>query len=210
MKRLMAACVVVMAAAAPGTALAGGMPLRVWETMEWAQVVLAQDAPGMDADVRKAVARTVAEEAHSHGMDPAVVLAVMKVESRYRVDVVSARGARGLMQVMPTVARTMTAGNVDRQALLDPETNVRLGVTLLASLVKAHHGNLAEGLAAYNMGSRKVRSLLKGHASLRGEDFRYARAVMREAGRLKSAYAGTQITLAMDNARRQQTLGWLD
>ena len=46
-------------------------------------------------------------------------------------------------------------------------------------------GTLAEALAAYSMGSVKVRTLLKDQGMLRAHDFRYARAVMREARRLK-------------------------
>lgn len=196
--------VVVLTVGAGATAHAGGMPLRTYETMTWVENVLRQEAPRLDPETRRTVARTVAEEARHANLDPALVLAVMKVESRYRPAAVSHKGAHGIMQVMPRVARTMTQGAVDARGLLDPETNIRLGVALLSRLIVVHKGSVAEGLAAYNMGSRKVRTLMRRNVQLKAQDFRYARAVLREAGRIKRLQPA--VTLAMADAPAR---GWL-
>ena len=196
--------VMALLVGAGGTAQAGGIPLRTYETMTWVEGVLRLEAPHWDPVTRRTVARTVAEESRAANLDPALVLAMIKVESRYKTTAVSHKGARGLMQLMPRVARTMTQGAVDARGLEDPETNIRLGVTLLKRLIRTHKGSTAEGLAAYNMGSRKVRALMAKHDNLRGKDFRYSRAVLREAGRLKRVHVPQKLALA-----EVPTRGWL-
>lgn len=75
-----------------------------------------------------AVFQTVASE---ENLDWRLVSAIAYNESRYRADVVSPRGATGLMQVMPATARAFDVP-VDR--LKDPETNVRVAVKLLREI----------------------------------------------------------------------------
>ncbi|MBI5496253.1 MAG: lytic transglycosylase domain-containing protein [Deltaproteobacteria bacterium] len=200
---------VVMAAVlawAPGAA-AGGVPLRVYETQLWVGRVLQREASHLDLETRRVIARTVAEEAQAHELDPALLMAVMRVESRFRPGAISHRGARGLMQVKPSTAGELTNGTVTAKALHDPETNVRLGATLLKRFIRTHRGNLAEGLAAYNMGSRRLRHLLARDAALKAEDMRYARAVMREAARLKATHKPVQ--LRADEAPPATLAAWL-
>ena len=168
-------------------AWAGGMPLKVWATMQWTRSVLEVEAPGMAEQLRDDVARSVAEESHGHDVDPALVLALIKVESAFRVHARSHKGARGLMQVMPRVARDMAG--VSRPELLDePGTNVRLGVTLLRTLLNQYKGELPRALAAYNVGTRRLRTLLPPRGTLREVDLRYARLVMALADLYKSQY----------------------
>jgi len=98
--------------------------------------------------------------AAQNGLDPYLVTAVIKVESNFRPDAVSAKGAVGLMQVMPDTARwaaskmgvlAPTAGD-----LVDPETNVRIGTWYLAELGREFEGNMVLTLAAYNAGRGMV------------------------------------------------------
>jgi len=95
------------------------------------------------------------EAAQSH-LEPALVAAVIRVESSYRPTVVSSRGAVGLMQLMPTTARwirqeSRTSG-VPRLDLTDPEQNIRLGSWYLSYLLGRYNHNLVLALAAYNSG----------------------------------------------------------
>jgi len=93
-------------------------------------------------------------------LDPYLVAAVIKVESNFRPDAVSSKGAVGLMQLMPDTAR-WAAGRMGVPAptageLSDPETNIRIGTWYLAEL-QDEFGNWVLSLAAYNAGRGVVR-----------------------------------------------------
>jgi len=98
--------------------------------------------------------------ARAHGLDPALVKAVIAVESAFDPQAVSDKGALGLMQVMPGVgARYGVAGDRKRtleQKLLDPEINVRVGTTYLRDLLALFVDDLVLALAAYNAGEQSV------------------------------------------------------
>ena len=66
----------------------------------------------------------VRQYSYEDGVSPALVAAVILVESKFNEDAFSHRGASGLMQIMPAVARQF--GVASEEALLDPETNVLL------------------------------------------------------------------------------------
>jgi soluble lytic murein transglycosylase-like protein len=83
------------------------------------------------------------------GVDPALVRAVIQVESGYEPRARSSRGAVGLMQVMPATARQYGITNLD-----DPSSNIRAGVTHLKTLLDRFP--LALALAAYNAGEAAV------------------------------------------------------
>ncbi|MEO8134319.1 MAG: lytic transglycosylase domain-containing protein [Betaproteobacteria bacterium] len=95
-----------------------------------------------------------------HKVDPALVKAVIAVESAFQPDAVSPKGALGLMQIIPdTGARYGIAADKKRtaaQKLLDPATNVRIGVLHLSNLLALFPGNLELVLAAYNAGENAV------------------------------------------------------
>jgi soluble lytic murein transglycosylase len=97
--------------------------------------------------------QAVAPAARDEGVDPLLALAVMRQESLFDPDAASPADAHGLMQLLPNTAREITgdASPPTRKALRRVDTNVRLGVTLLARLV-ARHGSVTKALAAYNGG----------------------------------------------------------
>jgi hypothetical protein len=97
------------------------------------------------------VARLVEQAARRHGLDPALVLAVVSVESGFRSDAVSPKGAQGLMQLMPRTAASLGVDDA-----LDPEQNVDAGVRHLEALIRLYGGNLTRALAAYNAGQGAV------------------------------------------------------
>jgi soluble lytic murein transglycosylase-like protein len=72
----------------------------------------------------------ILQEARRAGLDPALVNAVVRVESDYRADTVGAAGEIGLMQVLPATARLLGFMGSDRE-LAESVTNIRLGVTYL-------------------------------------------------------------------------------
>lgn len=95
-----------------------------------------------------AIATRIARE---HDVDPALVRAVIDVESGYRPAAVSPKGATGLMQLMPATGRRF--GVVDPT---DPADNIGGGVRYLRHLLELFDGQLALALAAYNAGEGAV------------------------------------------------------
>ena len=95
--------------------------------------------------------RLVAESAQRHGLDPALVRAVVGVESGFQPQAVSPKGAQGLMQLMPATARDL--GVTDP---FDPAANLDGGSRHLSALVVRYEGDLTKALAAYNAGMGAV------------------------------------------------------
>jgi soluble lytic murein transglycosylase-like protein len=91
------------------------------------------------------------ETARRHGLDPDLVLAVVAVESAFRPDAVSSKGARGLMQLMPK-----TAAELGVKDALDPAENLDGGSRYLLFLLTLYDGDLEKALAAYNAGMGAV------------------------------------------------------
>jgi len=107
---------------------------------------LAQpSAPGED------LRRMVRETSLRHGVDPRLVEAVIGAESAWDPRAVSAKGAAGLMQLMPQTARRY--GVRDR---FDPRENIEGGVRYLRDLLELFGGELQLVLAAYNAGEAAV------------------------------------------------------
>ncbi len=95
--------------------------------------------------------RIVDEVAKTYGLESALLHAVISVESRYHPTAVSKKGAMGLMQLMPVVARHY--GVVDP---LDPKQNLHGGAKHLRHLLKKFNNDRSLALAAYNAGERTV------------------------------------------------------
>jgi soluble lytic murein transglycosylase-like protein len=89
--------------------------------------------------------------ARRHGLDPALVLAVVKVESAFRPQAVSPKGAQGLMQLMPPTARDLGVEDA-----FDPEQNLDGGARYLRQLLIRYKGDVRRALAAYNAGPGAV------------------------------------------------------
>lgn len=100
-------------------------------------------------------------EAEGQGVDPFLVAAVIRVESNFRAGAVSPKGARGLMQLLPSTAQWI-AGKANMRGfaeaqLDDPATNIKMGTWYLRYLSDEFEGNMAKTLAAYNAGRGYVK-----------------------------------------------------
>lgn len=93
-------------------------------------------------------------------VDPWLLMALSRRESAFNPHARSPVGASGLMQLMPATAKQVarqTGIKLDgKDALNDPLTNLQLGGTYLAELLKRYQGNRVLALAAYNAGPHRV------------------------------------------------------
>lgn len=104
-----------------------------------------------DRQVRREFLETAWYEARRAGLEPALVLGLIQVESAFRKYAVSPVGAHGYMQVMPFWTRVI--GDGDRRKLFHMQTNLRYGCSILRMYLDMEGGNLFLALGRYN-GSR--------------------------------------------------------
>ena len=100
-----------------------------------------------DDFMRKRLLIRIQYEAMRAGLDPQIVLSVITVESRFNKYALSKAGAQGIMQVMPFWLRQIGAND---QSLMDVDTNIRFGCTILRYYLQLEHGNMERALARYN------------------------------------------------------------
>ncbi len=93
----------------------------------------------------------IAAAAREHGVDEAIVRAIIHAESAYNPMALSRVGAQGLMQLMPATARRFGVSDA-----FNPQQNIQGGVKYLAWLLKRFNGNLTLAAAGYNAGEGAV------------------------------------------------------
>jgi len=93
----------------------------------------------------------IQQAAKTHGIDEALLAAVVAVESGYKPRAVSRKGAGGLMQLMPATAKELAV--TDR---FDPAQNIDAGARYLRQLLDQHGDSYVNALAAYNAGMGRV------------------------------------------------------
>lgn len=110
--------------------------------------------------------RYVWSHAREHDVDPFLVMAIMRVESRYDAIAVSRVGARGAMQIMPRTGALIANQLGDEDFLTgdleDPVFSVGYGITYLGQLLDRFDGAFPMAVASYNGGPFAVHSWLKG------------------------------------------------
>ncbi len=103
--------------------------------------------------------------AAQYGVDPFLVVAVIREESKFLPQSESRKGAKGLMQLMPSTAQSIAQSIGDKSYkdgdLLNPEKNIQYGTWYLASLQKAFGNNTTLVIAAYNGGRGHVQEWIK-------------------------------------------------
>ncbi len=118
----------------------GDLPRQAWETM-----------------FPRPYWELIEHEARRQGIDPFLVAALIRQESRFESQAVSSAGALGLMQLMPRTAEELAhQGRLSRARILEPALNVRLGARYLAQLLRRFNGNVEKALASYNGGGTRV------------------------------------------------------
>ncbi|HET7552367.1 MAG TPA: transglycosylase SLT domain-containing protein [Gemmatimonadaceae bacterium] len=137
-------------------------------------------------------------EAAGNGLDPSLVAALIRQESRFNPRATSPVGARGLMQIMPRVGHTIANGLEfpawDAALLYQPDVSLQLGTTHLADLLSGYSDD-GRALAAYNAGRSRVQRWAKKQGASDPEmfveriPFRETRDYVRIIQRNRELYA---------------------
>ncbi len=99
----------------------------------------------------------IRESSKRYGIDPQLLRILCFIESRYRLDAVSPKGARGPMQFMPDTAKRFGLKNPH-----DPQQSIDAAARYLRELLRKFGGRLDLALAAYNAGEGTVESFQTG------------------------------------------------
>lgn len=99
----------------------------------------------------KRIGHFIAGYAKQYRLEPALLRAVIKVESDFNPTAVSPKGARGLMQLMPPTAAALNVLDP-----FDPDENIRAGAGELRRLLNRFNGDVKLALAAYHAGEARI------------------------------------------------------
>ncbi len=180
--------------------------------------VVAPDGAYPLVDIPQAAARDI-------GLEPAMVLAIMRQESEFNQAAVSPAGARGLMQLMPATAR-LVAQQTGRQYNLswlidDPDYNITLGGRYLQGLIDQWSGSYILAIASYNAGPGRAREWINLYGDPRSpgvdpidwlesipfeETRNYVQRVLENVQIYRHRLAGRPVPLTLDRDLRRG--GW--
>lgn len=157
--------------------------------------LISSGVPEVPVDFRAKLAVSLYEASSLFGVSVELLLAVIEVESDFRVDARSHRGAIGLMQLMPRTGEALSAEmqlqDFNRQQLRDVRTNILLGTYYLKKLLD-RYGRLDYALTAYNMGETRFDLAMNEQRQL---TFSYSKMVQKQLRRL-NRLQGEQIVAA--------------
>ncbi len=109
--------------------------------------------------------KQVAEKAGRYKLDPYLILAVIREESRFNPKATSRSNAKGLMQIIPPtgrgIAKDLKLSRYRTQKLYEPTLNVEMGSYYLSNLIKNFSNNIYLALAGYNGGPNKIKRYVK-------------------------------------------------
>jgi soluble lytic murein transglycosylase len=103
---------------------------------------------------------TIKSESSKNGLDPYMVASLIRQESEFNPGAISPANAYGLMQLLPSVGRSMAKEegihHFHTDDLLNPETNIRLGTRYLRQTLNKFNSQPEYTFAAYNAGDNRV------------------------------------------------------
>lgn len=116
-----------------------------------------------DVEMRfpKAFNKEINLYASDQQINPAWAFAIARRESSFMTDARSPAGAKGLMQLMPSTAKSLKKGKINHSYLLNAKNNIALGTQYLKKLLDKNDGNQVLATASYNAGPYRVKRWLK-------------------------------------------------
>jgi len=146
----------------------------------FAPIVQPAAAPSPAADANQPPYRELILAAASrYGLDAELISSVVEVESNFNPKAISAKNARGLMQLLPE-----TAARLGVKDIFDPKENIDAGTHYLHDLLQLYKNDLTLALAAYNAGPDKVQKY--GNVPPYRETQSYVKQVKRKYQKSKS------------------------
>ncbi len=146
--------------------------------------IISQNHRRLDSRQSRDLARIIVDESRAEGVDPLFVTAVIKAESRFSHSAVSNKGAKGLMQLLPSTGQYISQKRRLQwsgvEGLYDPAYNIRLGIAYLKYLEEEFGFTQQETLIAYNWGPGNLLSARKRGGSAPGVTRRYADTILSE------------------------------
>lgn len=129
-----------------------------------ALAVLSSYRTGVSREHVRHTAKTLVRVAEEKGVDPFLVLAIIRIESSGWNHARSSADARGLMQLRPFVGKALAAEAgvpwKGADTLHQPEINVTLGIHYVAQMLERYDGDVDRTLQAYSMGPTRLDSIL--------------------------------------------------
>ena len=155
--------------------------LKIFQVIEDFQI-------GFTDEEKTQLASVIFHESKRYKYDPLLIMAVILTESSFKKGQESHAGARGIMQVLPTVGEDLAARSglswTGQDQLFDPVTNIRLGTLhLFEQIIKFK--DVKKGIIAYNLGETRLRGRIREHKKLPGQ---YYRKVLDNYNMLKDKY----------------------
>ena len=137
-------------------------------------------------DKLRSVAKMIYEASEDYSVDYRLILAIVKIESNFKHNAVSPKGARGLLQVKPSLAKFI-ARDIGMQwggpkTLDEPDKNIKIGIHLFSGLVE-NFDSITMALHAYHVGPTKLKTIL---SEKRKPDKNFINLVLTEYKRNKS------------------------
>jgi soluble lytic murein transglycosylase len=125
--------------------------------------------------------------AKRYRISPALIKAVIRVESNFKPDAISHAGAQGLMQLMPETGKQFGIDNP-----FDPEQSIMGGARYLRYLINVFNGNLRRALAGYNAGENAVFRFERKRKEL--PPYKETRNFIRKVVKYYETYRGRRLT----------------
>lgn len=168
------------------TSMAHRAHVKKEETVKLITNFVKDENEDLNDDELRTIAEIVYDESFKKKLDYRLVLAIMKIESNFRYGAISRKGARGLLQVKPSLAKYIAQDvgvSWKGDATLDePEKNIKIGVHVFSQLIEDFESiNMA--LHAYHVGPTRLKEIV---ADKKKPEKRYLNLVLNEYDKNKS------------------------
>ena len=155
----------------------------------------------------------VSQLAQTKGLNPYLVLSIIRQESAFNPAAISSSGARGLMQLMPTTAQELLTKlklpQEPASRLHDPQLSLTLGTHYFAGLMQRYQGNVVLALTGYNAGPARAARWREQWSGVPTDEFveripldetrNYVKLILRNLMIYERLYKASQSTMVLDS-----------
>ncbi|MBP9838939.1 MAG: lytic transglycosylase domain-containing protein [Proteobacteria bacterium] len=138
------------------------------------------------------IAQNIVETSAAENFDPFYLTSVIAIESRFHSTAQSHVGALGLMQLMPNTAKEIALEKYNsyarREHIVNPDTNIKLGISYLKDLEIKYSGNKSLALAAYNWGPGNVDTARRNRSRIPGSVQQYASTILKRSSQWRTHF----------------------